>query len=165
MPQIEKPDDLQLIANHPVFCVCMTIACYDGNKKKVCFHFRVSKSSEKVTFPVIEGLAYWLSRRCSALYLTKKFVFMYQNWKNAGQNQSSRETFFVRHSIYFKRKTGLFSRSLFDCFNPLMASLMMISGIVDYFQMEYLANDNRISFQHRKIFWIVWNYQFSMLIA
>ncbi|HCI89780.1 MAG TPA: hypothetical protein DHV90_03340 [Lactobacillus sp.] len=58
MPQIEKPDDLQLFANHPVFCVCMTIACYDGNKKKVCFHFRVSKSSEKVTFPVIEGLAY-----------------------------------------------------------------------------------------------------------
>jgi hypothetical protein len=35
MPQIEKPDDLQLFANHPVFCVCMTIACYDGNKKKV----------------------------------------------------------------------------------------------------------------------------------
>ena len=26
MPQIEKPDDLQLFANHPVFCVCMTIA-------------------------------------------------------------------------------------------------------------------------------------------
>ena len=22
MPQIEKPDDLQLFANHPVFCVC-----------------------------------------------------------------------------------------------------------------------------------------------
>ena len=35
MPQIEKPDDLQLFANHPFFCVCMTIACYDGNKKKV----------------------------------------------------------------------------------------------------------------------------------
>lgn len=30
--------------------------------------------------------------------------------------------------------------------------------------MEYLANDNRISVQHRKIFWIVWIYQFSMLI-
>ncbi len=26
MPQIEKPDDLQLNASHPVFCVCMTIA-------------------------------------------------------------------------------------------------------------------------------------------
>ena len=132
MPQIEKTDDLQLFANHPFFAYAWQ-SLYDGNKKKVCFHFRVSKSSEKVTFPVIEGLAYWLSRRCSALYLTKKFVFMYQNWKNDGQNQSSRETFFVRHLIYFKRKTELFSRSLFDCFNPLVASLMMISGIVDYF--------------------------------
>ena len=35
MPQIENPDDLQLIANLiRVFCICMTIACYDGNKKK-----------------------------------------------------------------------------------------------------------------------------------
>ena len=56
MPQIEKPDDLQLFANHPVFCLRDQL--YDGNKKKVCFHFRVAKSSEKVTFPVIEGLAY-----------------------------------------------------------------------------------------------------------
>ncbi len=63
----------------------------------------------------------------------KKVCFHVSKLKNAGQNQSSRETFFVWHLIYFKRKTGLFSRSLFDCFNPLMASLMMISGIVDYF--------------------------------
>ena len=49
MPQIEKPDDLQLFVNHPVFCVCMTIACYDGNKKKVCFHFHVSKRPKSGT--------------------------------------------------------------------------------------------------------------------
>ncbi len=34
MSQIEKQDDLQLIANHPVFCVCMTIAFHDGNNPK-----------------------------------------------------------------------------------------------------------------------------------
>ena len=43
MPQIKDPDDLQIIPNHPGFFVCMTIACYDGNKKKVCFHFHGSK--------------------------------------------------------------------------------------------------------------------------
>lgn len=32
MPQIEKPDDLQLIANFiRFFCVCMEISCHDGN--------------------------------------------------------------------------------------------------------------------------------------
>jgi len=35
MPQIEKPDDLQLIANLiRFFCVCMTIAFQDGNSRK-----------------------------------------------------------------------------------------------------------------------------------
>ena len=34
MPQIEKPDDLQLIANHPVFFVYMTIFVYNGNNRK-----------------------------------------------------------------------------------------------------------------------------------
>ena len=34
MPQIEKPDDLQLIANHPVFFVRRTIAFHDGNNPK-----------------------------------------------------------------------------------------------------------------------------------
>ena len=34
MPQIEKPDDLQLIANHPFFFVCRTIAFHDGNNPK-----------------------------------------------------------------------------------------------------------------------------------
>ena len=33
-PQIEKPDDLQSIANHPVFCVCATIERNDGNNPK-----------------------------------------------------------------------------------------------------------------------------------
>jgi len=32
--QIEKPDDLQSIANHPVFFIFMTIACYGGNNSK-----------------------------------------------------------------------------------------------------------------------------------
>ncbi|WP_270397203.1 hypothetical protein [Ligilactobacillus ruminis] len=32
--QIENPDDLQLIANHPGFCIFMTIACYDANSRK-----------------------------------------------------------------------------------------------------------------------------------
>lgn len=32
MSQNEKPDDLQSIANHPVFC--MHDACYDGNNPK-----------------------------------------------------------------------------------------------------------------------------------
>ena len=35
MPQIEKPDDLQLIANFiRFFCVCMEICCHDGNNRK-----------------------------------------------------------------------------------------------------------------------------------
>ena len=29
MPQIEKTDDLQSIANHPFFCVYVTSDCYD----------------------------------------------------------------------------------------------------------------------------------------
>lgn len=32
--QHKKPDDSQLIANHPVFFVCMTIACNDGHSQK-----------------------------------------------------------------------------------------------------------------------------------
>jgi hypothetical protein len=35
MPQIEKPDDLQSIANLiRFFCVCMTIAFHDENRQK-----------------------------------------------------------------------------------------------------------------------------------
>ena len=34
MPQIENPDDLQSIANHPVFFVYMTIFVYNGNNLK-----------------------------------------------------------------------------------------------------------------------------------
>jgi hypothetical protein len=34
VPQIEKPDDLQSIANHPVFFVYMTIFVYNGNNRK-----------------------------------------------------------------------------------------------------------------------------------
>ena len=38
MPQIENSDDLRFIANHPFFCVCVTIDFHDGDKKKiVCF--------------------------------------------------------------------------------------------------------------------------------
>lgn len=34
MSLIEKPDDLQSIANHPVFFVYMTIFVYNGNNRK-----------------------------------------------------------------------------------------------------------------------------------
>ena len=34
MPQIENPDDLQSIANHPDFFVYMTIFAYNGNNRK-----------------------------------------------------------------------------------------------------------------------------------
>lgn len=33
MPQVKKPDDLQVFADHPVF-LCMTIAFRDGNNLK-----------------------------------------------------------------------------------------------------------------------------------
>jgi len=32
--QIKTPDDLQLIANHPGFCIRMTIAVHDANIRK-----------------------------------------------------------------------------------------------------------------------------------
>jgi len=31
---IKNPDDLQLLANHPGFCLCMTTFCYDVTDKK-----------------------------------------------------------------------------------------------------------------------------------
>jgi len=34
LPQIKNPDDLQLTADHPGFCIFMTIAFNDGNGQK-----------------------------------------------------------------------------------------------------------------------------------
>ena len=52
MPQIEKPDDLQLFANHPVFCVCMTIAFHDGNIPKESASFPWIKEPKRCALSV-----------------------------------------------------------------------------------------------------------------
>ncbi|KLA44034.1 hypothetical protein LRP_1870 [Ligilactobacillus ruminis] len=39
LSQIKSPDDLQPIANHPGFRICMTIVRHGGNKKESVFIF------------------------------------------------------------------------------------------------------------------------------
>lgn len=68
----KETDDLQLVANHPFFCVCVTIDFHDGDKKKiVCFR------ASSVSFVLIDNdlklviekaaIGYiWRTNRCQA---------------------------------------------------------------------------------------------------
>ena len=119
----KKPDDLQLIANHPVFLHAGRLPSVMETSKKICFHLYVTyQNVQKRTLYVTGGcllranpkkrhfarkpvLAYWVSRRCTARHLAKNSPIR----KNAGQSQSQPDR--LRSAFH---RNGTFSRPLFD---------------------------------------------------
>ena len=92
--------ELQLIANHPGFCLCMTTFCYDVTDKKEFIqqggcHLRANLKNR--CFARTSVLAHWLSERCEALHFAKRVSCI--KTKKMPDKTCRKSTVFVRHSI------------------------------------------------------------------